>query len=327
MPDEFADNLTGPSASCEASASRAEPAAPDSSVQQSAGQSPAGQDQAGQGPAGQAQAEQDQAGHDPPDEKPSGRNQPMNFFAHLAELRRRLIYCLTCVAALTAVAWNFSAEILDVILSPVVKHLPPDQGLIYTGLPDAFAVTLKVSLWAGLMASAPFCLLQLWAFVAPGLLPSEKAKVPALTALATVLFASGALFAYLVAFPLTFKFFLAFSSDALQPLLTVDRYMSLVMGLAAAFALSFQLPLALMFLARIGLITPHFLKKNRPYAIVAIFVVAAILTPPDVISQVLMAVSLMFLYELSIFLVSRRRRPELDDAGQPVAAPDPAVKT
>jgi hypothetical protein len=139
---------------------------------------------------------------------------------------------------------------------------------------------------------SPFCLYQLWAFAAPGLRKEEKAKVPKLAALATVLFLAGAAFAYFIAFPLTFQFFLAFSSDAMQPLLAIDRYMSLAMSLVLAFAAAFQLPLVLMFLAAIGLIGPEFLRKNRSYAIVLIFVVAAVLTPPDVMSQIILAAAL-----------------------------------
>jgi sec-independent protein translocase protein TatC len=260
------------------------------------------------------------AGNDDSKKSPNSREANLSFLGHLAELRRRLIYCLVGVIICAAIAWNFAEPIMSLVLAPVLERLPDDRALIYTGLPDAFAASLKISLWAGFMASAPFCLYQIWAFVAPGLLPEEKAKAPRLTAMAAVLFAAGALFAYFVAFPLTFDFFLAFSSEGLQPLLTVDRYMSLVMGLAAAFALSFQLPLVLMFLARLGLITPEFLKKQRSYAIIAIFIVAAILTPPDVVSQILLAGTLIILYELSVVLV--RPKPQT----KPALGADEALK-
>jgi sec-independent protein translocase protein TatC len=227
---------------------------------------------------------------------------------HLAELRRRLIACLVVVGLLTLACWNLAGPILDLIMSPVLKLLANESALVYTGLPDAFSVTFKVSLWAGAILSAPFCFFQLWAFVAPGLRPEEKAKVPGLTILATSLFLAGLAFAYFLAFPITFGFFLKFSSKIMRPLLTVDRYMSLVMSLALAFALSFQLPLVLTFLSRLGLVSPAFLKKERPYALVLIFILAALLTPPDVISQIILAVALMALYELSIFLVQRETK-------------------
>ncbi|MDR0620258.1 MAG: twin-arginine translocase subunit TatC [Deltaproteobacteria bacterium] len=241
------------------------------------------------------------AGDPPPQADPKS----LTFFDHLSELRRRLIACLAAVAILTLASWNFAEPILALIMDPVLRLLPDGSSLIYSGLPDAFSVTFKVSLWTGAVLSAPFCLYQIWAFVAPGLMPDEKAKVPTLTVLASVLFLAGLAFAYFLAFPITFGFFLKFSSETMRPLLAVDRYMSLVMSLALAFALSFQLPLALTFLARLGLVTPAFLRKQRAYAIVAIFVLAAVLTPPDVISQIVLAAALMALYELSIFLVLR----------------------
>jgi sec-independent protein translocase protein TatC len=235
----------------------------------------------------------------------------MGFFEHLAELRRRLIVCVIIIAVFTAAAWNYADVILDLVMDPVLRYLPREKSLVYTGLPDAFSVTFRIALWAGFVASAPLTMWQLWAFVAPGLRREERSKVPVLTLLATVLFLSGVAFAYFVAFPLTFRFFLTFSSDVMQPLLTVDRYMSLVMSLVLAFALSFQLPLVLMFLARLGIVGPEFLSKNRSYAIVVIFVVAAFLTPPDVVSQIILAAALMLLYEFSVLLVRRQHRARL----------------
>ncbi|MDR2387460.1 MAG: twin-arginine translocase subunit TatC [Deltaproteobacteria bacterium] len=246
--------------------------------------------------------------HGDPGQPGPGPSEGLSFLDHLAELRRRLIACLVVVGLLTLACWNLAGPILDLIMSPVLKLLANESALVYTGLPDAFSVTFKVSLWAGAILSAPFCFFQLWAFVAPGLRPEEKAKVPGLTILATSLFLAGLAFAYFLAFPITFGFFLKFSSKIMRPLLTVDRYMSLVMSLALAFALSFQLPLVLTFLSRLGLVSPAFLKKERPYALVLIFILAALLTPPDVISQIILAVALMALYELSIFLVQRETK-------------------
>jgi sec-independent protein translocase protein TatC len=246
----------------------------------------------------------------------------MSLLGHLAELRRRIIYSLICVFLLACVAWNFSGPILDLVMRPVLALLPAEAGLYYTGLPDAFSISFKVSLWAAFVAGAPFCLYQIWAFVAPGLLAEEKAKAIPLTFMATGLFLAGAAFAYLVAFPMTFKFFLAFSSEAMRPLLTIDRYMSLVMSMVLAFALSFQLPLALMFLSRLGLVSSGFLAKKRGYAIVLIFVVAAILTPPDVVSQIILAGTLIILYEFSLFLVRGQERARLASAAKAAGEAD-----
>jgi len=241
-------------------------------------------------------------------------NNTMGFFEHLGELRRRLIISLLSVVVGSIICWQFVDQILHFILNPILPFLPAKQGLIYTGLPDAFAVSFKVSVWAGVLLVSPICLYQIWAFVAPGLSPQEKSKVPILTVLASFLLLAGASFAYFIAFPMTFNFFLNFSTDILQPLIAIDRYLSLAMGLMAGFSLAFQLPLILMFLGKLNIISSAFLKKYRHYAVIIIFILAAILTPPDVISQILLALILIFLYELSIFLMSNQTKKDKNTA-------------
>lgn len=229
----------------------------------------------------------------------------LSLVEHLAELRSRLIKGLAAVAIGCLVTWNLAGDILNYLLKPVLKVLPDGQGLIYTGLQDGFVITLKTSLWAGVLVSSPFWMYQLWAFVAPALYAREKKQVTALAALATALMLAGTAFAYYLAFPLAFNFFIQFSTDSLHPLLAVDRYCSLAMSLILAFALAFQLPLVLMFLGRLGLVDSAFLRRHRRYAILAAFILGAVLTPPDVVSQCLLAGALLILYELSIFLVGR----------------------
>ena len=246
--------------------------------------------------------------------KEAGESQPeaaptdgaMSFLAHLAELRTRLIKAFLGAAVAWAVAWNFVDAVLDFLLRPVLAALPPGQGLVYTGLEDAFLLTFKISLWSGALLASPWWFYQVWAFVAPALNPAEKKAVPRLAAMSTFLLAGGAAFAYYLAFPLTFKFFLTFSSEAMLPLPAADRYCSLAMGLILAFALAFQLPLVLMLLGRLGLVSRESLRRFRRYAVLVAFLTGALLTPPDVTSQVALAVVLLLLYELSIFLVGRR---------------------
>jgi len=235
------------------------------------------------------------------------KNEPpeLTLIEHLAELRRRLIKGLLAVVVGCLAAWNVAGDILNLLLKPVLDLLPAGQSLIYTGLQDGFVITLKTSLWAGVLASSPFWMYQLWAFVAPALYTREKKQVTGLAALSATLMLAGAAFAYFLAFPLAFKFFINFSTDNLQPLLAVDRYCSLAMSLILAFALAFQLPLALMFLGRLGLVDAAFLRRHRRYSILGAFVLGAVMTPPDVISQCLLAGALLVLYELSIFLVGR----------------------
>jgi sec-independent protein translocase protein TatC len=230
----------------------------------------------------------------------------MSLWEHLAELRSRIIKALLGVLAGCLLAWNAAGDILDCLLRPVLKELPAGQALVFTGLEDAFLLTFKTSLWAGVLLSSPWWLWQAWAFVAPALTRLEKRAVPRLTLLATLLLAGGAAFAYFLAFPLTFRFFLAFSTEVLKPLPAADRCLSLAMGLILAFALAFQLPLVLMLLNRLGLVEAEGLRRRRRYAIIVFFIVGAVLTPPDVASQIALALVLMGLYELSIILTSRR---------------------
>jgi len=240
---------------------------------------------------------------DPPEKIPADGE--MSLWGHLAELRGRLLKALAGVAVGCLLAWNLADRLLDFLLRPVLKELPEGQALVFTGLEDAFMLVFKTSLWAGFLLASPWWLWQAWAFVAPALTRREKKAVPSLTALATLLLAGGAAFAYFLAFPLTFRFFLAFSSEVLQPLPAADRYLSLAMGLILAFALAFQLPLILMFLNRLGLVEAEGLRRRRSYAIIIFFIVGALLTPPDVASQIALALVLMGLYELSILLTGR----------------------
>ena len=237
--------------------------------------------------------------------RPKADPNDMTLIGHLAELRSRLIKSLLALVAGCAATWNFAEEIVGFILRPVIDILPPGQTLIYTGLQDAFIITFKTGLWAGLFLTTPFWMYQIWAFVAPALKPREKQRAPLLAGLATILMLAGAAFAYFLAFPLAFKFFLTFSTELMHPLLAVDRYLSLAMGLILAFALAFQLPLALMFLGHLGLVEAPFLRRHRRYAVLIAFILGALLTPPDVVSQCLLAVSLLLLYELSIILMPK----------------------
>jgi len=230
----------------------------------------------------------------------------MSFWEHLAELRSRLLKAILGILAGCILAWNMAEKLLGCLLRPVLKELPDGQALIFTGLEDAFLLMFKTSLWAGFLLASPWWLWQAWAFVAPALTRMEKRAVLPLTIIATLLLVSGTAFAYFLAFPLTFKFFLAFSSEVLQPLPAADRYLSLAMGLILAFALAFQLPLVLMLLNRLGLVEAEGLRRRRSYAIIIFFIAGAVLTPPDVASQIALALVLMGLYELSILLTSRR---------------------
>ncbi|MDR1394680.1 MAG: twin-arginine translocase subunit TatC [Deltaproteobacteria bacterium] len=248
----------------------------------------------------------------------------MSFLDHLRELRRRLLISVIALAIAFLAAWPWAGEIIDLLLKPILRFLPPGEGLKFFALPDAFAMNLKISLWTGFLVSSPITLWQLWAFCAPGLHAKERKKVPVLAGLAFLLLVLGAAFAYFAVWPITFGFFLGFSSDTLSPLLAADSYLSLALGLVLVFALTFQLPLVLMFLGYIGLINSQKLKKFRPYAVIVFFVIGAVLTPPDALSQCFLALTLLFLYELSIFLMGRPK--PLPDGDPPEPGDGPAAE-
>jgi sec-independent protein translocase protein TatC len=169
-------------------------------------------------------------------------------------------------------------------------------------------VHLKIALWAGIIVTSPFWLYQIWAFAAPGLYKKERRAVVRLTLGAVLLLILGGAFAYYAVLPLGFKFFLSFGGDGIVVLPVIHEYLSLVMTLLLSFGIAFELPLFLMFLAYIGLVSSKRLSSFRPYAVIIIAALAAFLTPPDVVSQILMAVPMMGLYELSLFLIKQRER-------------------
>jgi sec-independent protein translocase protein TatC len=222
------------------------------------------------------------------------------FTAHLEELRRRLIICFIAVAVGFALSYGFKERLFDILTQPLIAVMAEGETLIYTGLPEAFFTFLKVSFLTGLMLASPVIIYQFWMFVAPGLYDREKRLLIPIVLLSTIFFIGGALFGYFIVFPFGFEFFLGFATETIRPLPSMKEYLSFSAKLLLAFGLVFELPLVITFLAKLGIVTVPFLKKNRKYAILLFFVGAAILTPPDVVTQVMMAVPLMVLYEISI---------------------------
>ena len=222
------------------------------------------------------------------------------FTAHLEELRKRLIVCFIAVAVGFVVSYGFKEKLFDILVQPLISAMQADDRLIFTGLPEAFFTYLKVSFLSGLILAAPVIIYEFWMFVSPGLYRREKRLLIPVIFLSTVFFVGGALFGYFVVFPYGFQFFLGFATDRIRPLPSMKEYLSFASKLLLAFGLVFELPLALTFMARLGIVSVDFLKKNRKYAILIFFAGAAILTPPDVVTQVMMALPLMLLYEISI---------------------------
>jgi sec-independent protein translocase protein TatC len=232
---------------------------------------------------------------------------------HLIELRARIIRSLLALAIGFGVCFYFADEILGFLVSPLKQAFPDGEGqLIFTKLPEVFFVELKVGLFAGFMISFPLIANQLWAFVAPGLYAREKkAFLPFLIA-TPVLFLGGAALAYFVVMPTAFAFFLGFGGEAggmqVQALPSAGEYLSLVMQFILAFGLTFLLPVLLLLLHRAGIITRAQLAGARRYVIVGIFATSAIVTPPDPGSQVILALPLLLLFEISLLLMRLQER-------------------
>ena len=234
------------------------------------------------------------------------------FVEHLAELRSRLINSFIFLFVFFVICYFFAENIYSFLVEPYADAVRDDsvnRRLIFTALHETFITYLKLAFFTAFLISSPLILIQLWMFIAPGLYKNEKnALLPYLVA-TPILFLLGAMLVYYLIMPLAIKFFLTFETAAgintlpIQLEAKVNEYLSLIMRLIFAFGLSFQLPVLLSLLARVGFINSAYLKKRRKYVIIIIFIVAAILTPPDPITQIGLGIPLLILYELSILSV------------------------
>ena len=249
------------------------------------------------------------------------KNKQSNFVEHLTELRSRLVKCIIYLFVFFVLCYFFAENIYSFLLAPyadAVKDDETNRRMIFTALHETFITYLKVAFFAAMFVTSPIILTQIWKFVAPGLYKNEKkALLPYLVATPTLFLLGGMLVYYLV-MPLAIKFFLSFETTAqignlpIQLEAKVNEYLSLIMRLIFAFGLSFQLPVLLSLLARVGFIDSEYLKKRRKYVIVIIFAVAAILTPPDPITQIGLGIPLLILYELSILSVKIIEKKQKD---------------
>lgn len=232
---------------------------------------------------------------------------------HLAELRDRLIKSAYAIAAASAVCWYFSDQLFTALAGPILPYLP-DGKLKFTNPTDAFMAYLKIAITGGVIASTPFWLFQVWRFVAPGLYAKEKRYTAVFIVSGSALFLVGAAFAYFLVLPTGLKFLLTFSTSA-EAFITLPEYMSFFTTMTLVFGAAFELPLVLVLLGLVGVIDARFLREKRRFAVVLLAVLAAILTPPDVMSMLLLLVPMMALYEISIFLVQAlgQKKKELAD--------------
>ncbi len=255
-----------------------------------------------------------------PSEQDPDEGDKLPFTSHLEELRSRLIKSGLAVIAGFAACYGFSEALFGFLVRPLKEVLPEGSSLAMIRVQEGFLTHLKIALLAGVFAACPVLFYQTWKFVAPGLYSHEKRYVWPFVGAGTFFFLAGAAFAYWVVFPFGFRFLLAYAHGPVQASISIDAYLGFATRLILAFGVVFQLPVVVFFLARMGLVQAKTLSRGRGYALLVIVIVAAMLTPPDVFTQLLMALPLYLLYEISI-VVARvfARSPEGEEVAEPPA--------
>jgi sec-independent protein translocase protein TatC len=223
-----------------------------------------------------------------------------SFIAHLVELRKRLLNSIIAVILIFLCLSPFSGKLYTLLAQPLLAKLPKGGQMIATEVTTPFLVPLKVSLMAAFLIALPYIMYQLWRFVAPGLYAHEKRLVAPLIFASSTLFYCGMAFAYFVVFPVVFGFITANAPQGVAVMTDIEKYLSFVLTMFIAFGITFQVPVAVVVLVRMGVVTTVKLREVRPYVIVCAFVVGAIFTPPDVVSQFMLAMPLWLLYEAGI---------------------------
>lgn len=236
----------------------------------------------------------------------------------LESLRTRLIRSAIAIAVGFAGSYAFKEKIFDILVSPLTQRLCDGCTMIYTSLPEAFFTYLKAAFLCGIMLASPVILYQIWTLAAPALNKDQRHLLIPVVLLSTLFFVGGACFGYFMVFPFGFDFFMSFASETLRPMLSMKDYLGFAAKLLLAFGLVFEMPLAITFLARLGIVNAAFLSRHRKYALLLFFVAAAILTPPDLFTQMMMALPMILLYELSILgaRVFGRRKTALNAGGE-----------
>jgi sec-independent protein translocase protein TatC len=224
------------------------------------------------------------------------------LIAHLVELRQRLLRSLLCVLLVFLVLAAFANDLYHLVARPLLAQLPPGSGMIATGVAAPFLVPFKLAIYVALLISVPYLLYQLWAFVAPGLYRDERRFVFPLLASSSLLFYAGVAFAYFAAFPLLFGFFTAAAPEGVTVMTDIGEYLGFALKMFLAFGVAFEVPIATVLLIRTGLVPAATLRRLRPYIIVGAFIVGALLTPPDVLSQCLLSIPIWLLFELGLVL-------------------------
>ena len=255
------------------------------------------------------------SGSNPPAAQETDR--PMSLMEHLNELRSRLMWMVGFAIVGFLGCWVIVDPIFDALTKPLMAVLPEGTHAQYTTLPEAFFTRMYISFVAGLFAASPLIFYQVWAFIAPGLYDEEKRYIIPIALISAMFFMGGGAFCYYIVFPFAFSFFVSFSTPEIVITPKMSDYLSFVIKLILAFGLIFEMPIFALFLSRMGVVTAAMMRRFRRYAIVLIFIVAAILTPPDVLSQLLMAGPMILLYELSVGVAAifgRKKKPAEEES-------------
>ena len=249
-----------------------------------------------------------------------GAGGEQSFLSHLIELRERLLKAVAAVLVILLVLIPFANKLYGWLALPLIKHLPQGGTMIATEVASPFLTPIKLAFFVALIIAMPFILYQLWAFVAPGLYRHEKRLASPILVSAVILFYTGCAFAYFLVLPAVFAFMTSVAPAGVAVMPDIGRYLDFVLVLFLAFGLCFEVPVVLIILVALNVVTPAQLAKSRAYAVVGAFVVAAVLTPPDVFSQMMLAIPMCLLYELGVFAARFvTRRPARDSAETPAA--------
>ncbi|OFZ67775.1 MAG: twin arginine-targeting protein translocase TatC [Betaproteobacteria bacterium RBG_16_56_24] len=227
-----------------------------------------------------------------------------SFIAHLVELRARLLHSVVALLLVFVFLFPWASDLYALLAQPLLAKLPKGGQMIATDVTTPFFVPLKVAMMAAFLITLPYILYQIWRFVAPGLYENEKRLVVPLIIASTVLFFCGMAFAYFAVFPVVFGFITAAAPQGVAVMTDIDKYLSFVLSMFMAFGITFQVPVAVVLLVRMGFVTVEKLREIRSYVIVGAFIIGAIFTPPDVVSQLMLAIPLWFLYEAGIVVAS-----------------------
>mgnify|MGYP001454591728 CR=1 FL=1 len=233
---------------------------------------------------------------------PKSQTTTETFVAHLIELRNRLLHSVVALLLVFVCLFPWASDLYTLLAQPLLAKLPKGGQMIATDVTTPFFVPLKVAMMAAFLIALPYILYQIWRFVAPGLYAHEKRLVWPLIIASTVLFFCGMAFAYFAVFPVVFGFITASAPQGVAVMTDIDKYLSFVLGMFMAFGITFEVPVVVFLLVKMGMVTVAKLQEIRPYVIVGAFVIAAVVTPPDVTSQLLLAIPLCVLYECGLFV-------------------------